>query len=744
MPKIFRILLIAIFIHKSLFAQDWNEIFYLETDAEYFVEERDYEKAIDIYKRILREVPDHSMAKAKIGELYLLTDDLKHHAIEFLEEASKDVALDLDKKSLRETRAPVDALLNLGIAYQIENRLDDAIVQYNKLKGMIPSDHPLAPVVDLHLKTCANAKIAMNNPLRIKKTNLGEPINNTDSNFGAVISGDGNTIIYTSYTRNYIDNYYSVKKDGIWTKPKRISEKLSSKYYLRTVSLSYDGTKLFLATDDIENNNIFVCTEEGSGWSEAEKLPKTINGKKTNETHACISRDGNTLYFTSNREGGLGGLDIYKSIKDTKGNWGEAENLGSAINTPFDEATPFLTLDDKYLVFSSQGHNSIGGFDIFYIDLASKSLAVNMGYPINTTGDNVFFVPDNSLTAGYTSLFDDKSFGKNDIYYLAIIPKIKLAGTIKDQSNSQKITDASFDVSIVESNSNSIVQTINSSNGEFVFELEPGNYNLTINNEKYDSFSNPVNIPDSYSESSFTFEALLNPIQVEEELVAEVMEEPVVEEPEAAIEEKIEPVVEKPTPIAEEEKEVIEQPKEEITEEKPEPVKEDIVEPVKEEVTPKKEIVKYIPKTSTISAGTMKTYSVQLMALKTPVEVDYFKDVDNVVLTQYPDGYYRYTVGNTESYNEAQEIKSKIHEIGYKDAFIRINETSFTYTIQLMALIIPVKPDHFKDLSSVVVTKSGDYFKYTIGSYNSYEEAKQELSSIKSLGYNQAFIKKTN
>ncbi|MFC2096530.1 SPOR domain-containing protein [Bacteroidota bacterium] len=742
MFKILRIFIVLILVNNTLHAQDWNEIFYLESEAEYLVEEREYEKAIDIYRRMLREVPDHSMAKFKIGELYLRTDDQKARAIEFLEEAAKDVALDLNEKSLRETRAPVDALLYLGKAYQIENRIDNAAVEYNKLKGLIQSDHALYPIVMQQLKTCENAKVAMNKPLRVVKNNLGEPLNNTDSNFGAVISGDGNTIIYTSYTRNYLDNYYSVKKDGVWSTPKRISEKLSGKYYLKTVSLSYDGTKLFLVTDDPDNNNIFVCYKEGSSWAEAEKLPKTINGKKSNETHACISKDGNSLYFTSNREGGQGGVDIYKSTKDAKGGWGEAENLGSAVNTKFDEATPFATLDDKYLVFSSQGHSSIGGFDIFYIDLASKSMAINMGYPVNTTGDDLFFVPDNSLSAGYTSLFDLNSIGKNDIYYVSIIPKINLSGIIKNQENTEKIIDLSFDISILESSTNNVIETISSNNGEFNLEIEPGNYTVTINNESYDPFTSAVNVPDNYSENTYSFEALLNPIKVEEELVAEVVEE-VVEEPEPA------PVVEEQEVIEPLKEEVIEEkveePEEEIIEEKPEPVKEVIPEPVKVEKAPEKEVVKYVPKTSTVSAGTIKTYSVQLMALKNPVEVDYFKDVDNVILTQYPDGYYRYTVGNTESYTEAKEIKSKIHEIGYKDAFIRVNEISFKYTIQVMALIIPIKPDYFKDLTSVIVTKgSGDYFRYTIGSYNSYEEAKQELNNIKSLGYNQAFIKKVN
>ncbi|MFC2151508.1 SPOR domain-containing protein [Bacteroidota bacterium] len=721
-----QIFLVSIFLCFTgvLFAQDWNEIYYLEDEAQYFIAEKEYAKAIDIYRKIVKEVPDHSMAKFKIGELYLLTDDQKNRAIEYLLEASENVSLDIDKKSIREKRAPAVTLLYLGKAYLIQNNIEDAITAYNKLKDLIGTEHELYPAALQGLKSCENASIALNKPLRVTKKNLGSPINNDDSNFGAVFSGDGKTIIYTSYTRNYIDNFYSENKNGVWSSPKKISEILSGKFYLKTVCLSYDGSELYLTTDDPENNNIFVCYKEGKEWLEAEKLPKTINGKKSNETHACISKDGNTLYFTSNREGGLGGMDIYKSLKDGKGNWGEAENLGPAINTEFDEKTPFVTLDDKYLFFSSEGHSSIGGFDIFYIDLDNKSTAINLGYPANTFGDDVFFVPDNSLSSGYISLYDNTSQGKNDIYYLSILPKINFTGIVKDKLTDIKISDVVTNVSLTETSSNNIIETFNINNGEFTFEEVPGNYSFVTNVEGYNPDTSEINIPENYAERSNSFEILLNPLVIEqEELIAEVIEQP----EEEVIEEE---------PITKPEEEVITEPEEKVIEEKVEEV------PV---VTPVKEIVKYVPKTSSVSAGTLKTYSVQLMALKNPVEVDYFKNVENVVLTQYPDGFYRYTVGNTSSYSEAQEIKTKIHEIGYKDAFIRINEVNYSYTIQIMALIIPVKPDYFKDLSSVVVTKgTDDYFRYTIGSFDSYEDAKQELTNLKSLGYNQAFIKKVN
>jgi hypothetical protein len=729
MHKNVLLLFFIILLSKGLFAQDWNEIYYLEGEAQFLVEEKQYDKAIDIYRRMIREVPEHSFAKYKIGLLYLLTDDQKNMAIEYLEEASQDIALDFDEKSLREIRTPVDVLLYLGEAYQIANRIDEAIVVYNNFKGLIKPDNKDYSTVLHRLKTCENAKQAMKNPSRVSKTNVGAPINNDDSNFGAVISGDGNTIIYTSYTKNYLDNYYSVKEKGVWTTPKRISEKISSKYYLKTASLSYDGSQLYLVTDDPDKNDVFVCFKEGKEWLGAEKLPKTINGKKSNETHASVSKDGKTLYFTSDREGGLGGVDIYKSTLDAKGSWGEAENLGTAINTEFDEATPFVTMDDKYLFFSSVGHNSIGGFDIFYIDLVNKSTAVNLGYPANTPGDELFFVPDNSISSGYISEYDSTSLGKNDIYYISILPKIYFAGNIKNSFNGEEITDSDFDVSLIESKTKNVIKSLNSNNGQFQFEINPGIYSVVINNENYNSFTSQIDIPQDYSNDTYTFEALVEPLETEkEELVAEVVEEPIVEP------EIVEQAVSQPEKI-------------EVAEESP---KEEIPEPIVEKKIPEKEIEKYVPKTNT-SPG-LKTYSVQLMALKNPVEVDYFKNVDHVILAKYPDDYYRYTVGNTSSYSEAQKLLLKIHEIGYKDAFIRVNESDFIasksnskYTIQIMALIIPVTPEYFKELSSVEVIKgSDDYFRYTIGSYNSYEEAKQELSNIKSLGYNQAFIKKNN
>jgi hypothetical protein len=721
-------LFFIILLNSGLLAQDWNEIYNLEGDAQYALEEKDYQNAIDVYRRMLKEVPEHSFAKYKIGLLYLLTDDQKDLAISYLEEASQNIALDFNEKSLREIRTPVDVLLYLGKAYQMFGRIDEAILVYNNLKDLINPEHELYPITMQRLATCENAKAAIKNPKRVKFENLGQPLNTDKSNFNAVVSGDGNTMIYTSYTRNYIDIFASAKENGVWGQPKKITDKVSGKYYLKTTSLSYDGTELYLVTDDVEDNDIYVSVKEGRNWVDTYKLDKNISGKKSNETSACISKDGNTLYFTSDREGGLGGLDIYKTIKDAKGKWGEPINLGSTINTPFDEETPFVTQDGEYLFFSSEGHNSIGGFDVFYASLSGVSAPKNLGYPANTMGDDLFFIPDNSLNKGFISRYDSTSVGENDVYYMSILPSINLAGLIKNAENKENISGVDVSISIVDVESGKIVETINSVNGLFNSEIIPGSYMLAASSIGYEPYSHGIDIPESYSEEGYSFEILLNPIKQEEPealadavpdtVVEEIIEEPIVAEvvPEPIVEVPEEPIVEK---VEVKEKAVV------------------------AEVIPEKEVVKYVPKSS-VENG-VKTYSVQLMALRVPVEVNYFKDIDGVELKKYEDGFYRYTVGSFTSYSKAQNLKKEIHTLGYTDAYVRINNSVPKFTIQIMALIIPVKPDYFNNLSAVAVTKGADdYFRYTVGNFGSYSEAKQELSKISELGYPGAYIKRTN
>ncbi len=735
--------LIALFLLLSCSlsqAQNWNEIFYMETDAEYALEEKNYEKALDIYQRILKKVPESALIKFKIGFTYLRTDDQQHLALSYLEEAIKDVAKDFDSKSISETRAPVEAHLYLGFAYQVMGKLQEAITSYKNYRDIVDPTSPYYLLVNQYIASCSNAETQLKSPRSIKTTNFGESINNKFSNFNAVISGDGNTLAYTSYTANYIDLFIAKKSGNQWGKPQNVTDQVSKKFYLKTTGISFDGNVLYLATDDPLNNDLFESAFDGSNWSNAKKLDKIFN-TKSNETHASVSKDDNTIYFTSDRSGGLGGLDIYKSTKDDKGKWGPAINLGSKINTSLNEETPFVTSDGEYLFFSSQGHNSMGGYDIFYVNLTGDQEITNIGYPLNTAGNDLFYVPGDNLQTGYFARYDKASLGKKDIYQIDIAQGIMLKGKIIGPSEIAQ-TETQYSIVLINKETNETINTLVSSEPEFAYNISPGNYLVTIINEKCNPYSQDIFITEDYSKNDYLVEAVLTLIEEpKSEPVAEIISEviPEVKEELAVVTPIIEEVKE-PEPV--EVPQVVEQPVIEepaeivVLEEEPEPQPEIIETPA--------EIAKPKPTITFENAETnKKSYSVQLMALKKAVDIDYFSNLENVVITLSTDGFYRYTVGYTNSYSEASILKEKINQSGYPSAFIKANTFVPNYTIQLMALKAPVDLSYFKELPIVSVTKGrDDFYRYTYGAYESVQSAKEDLQKIKNLGYNQVFIRK--
>ena len=740
MKRYLLIFLQVILLNSYLYSQNWGDIFYMETDAEYLLEEKKYDKAIEIYERILKKVPNSAFVKFKIGITYLKTDDQQSKAIPYLEDAVKDVAKDFDSESISETRAPIEAHLYLGVAYQYNNRIADALTSFTNYKGLIDSNNQNFLLVNQYISSCANAEEQINNPQKIKTTNLGDLINDQNSNFNAVISGDGNTMAYTSYTTNYIDLYISTKSGAQWGKPKNVTEKVSKKYYLKTTGISYDGTTLFLATDDLIENDIFMSKLEGNEWTNAKKLDKPVNSK-SNETHASISKDGKTVYFTSDREGGYGGLDIYKVALDEKGKWGAVENLGNKINTSFNEETPFVTMDNEYLFFSSQGHSSIGGYDIFYVNLNGSQEVINIGYPINTTANDLFYVPAENLQSGYFSIFDKNSKGKKDIYMVSVTPEIKLKGKIIYDPSLTSV-NTPFTVSIMNTENFEVIRIDSTIFDNFKVDLAPGNYKISIANQGFNPFEEEINIDQNYTKNELLFEANLNPI-IEESpiLVAEQIIPPTIIDP-VVVNVLPEPTVVVPVEekIAVEEEPIVEQVKEEIIEE----IKEEVIVPVEEKIVQPIEAPK--PKSKELTDYTnseRKSYSVQIMALKKPVDIDFFKNLNNVVITLSPDGYYRYTVGYTSSYAEAIELQERIEQIGYKNTFIKTNPFILNYTIQIMALKAPIDLNFFKNLPVVSVTKGTDeFYRYTYGAYESIPMAKESVQELMSLGYKQVFIKK--
>ena len=226
--------------------------------------------------------------------------------------------------------------------------------------------------------------------------------------------------------------FYSVNIDNEWIEPVNINPQIISDGDLYPASISYNGNELYLVKRTNDITDIYVSYLVDCIWTKAEKLNNNINSS-FNETHACISEDGRLLYFTSDRPKGIGGLDIYTSEKDKDNQWSKPKNLGETINTEFDEDTPFITNKGKRLFFSSKGHYNMGGFDIFYseMDYNNWLTPVNIGYPINNTGDNLFFMPVEGGEIAYISKFNDKKTENKEIFKLEIytnLPVLEISG----------------------------------------------------------------------------------------------------------------------------------------------------------------------------------------------------------------------------------------------------------------------------------------------------------------------------
>jgi outer membrane protein OmpA-like peptidoglycan-associated protein len=214
------------------------------------------------------------------------------------------------------------------------------------------------------------------------------------------------------------------KPDGSWTQARSIGPTINTFDNEATIGLSADAQQLFIYKDDNGDGNIYVSELNGDMWSGPEKLGEDNGSVKTDintsawEPSACITADGNTIYFVSDRVGGFGGTDIYRVVRLPNGSWSMAQNLGPTINTMYDEDAPFIHPDGKTLFFSSKGQKTMGGYDIFYSQRFDSGWSAprNVGYPINTADDDIFYALSADGKRAYYSSVRPGGLGDKDLY----------------------------------------------------------------------------------------------------------------------------------------------------------------------------------------------------------------------------------------------------------------------------------------------------------------------------------------
>jgi len=397
---------------------------YNRVDAEAFYYGGNYYDALPLYELLLADDPDKEEYKFKIGICHLQLNNYPELAVEYLAGVY--------------TNKPETSNVEyyLGKAYALNYNFDLAIETFQKAESNKNTSEELKENIPHLVAQCTNGKELVKNPLAFEIINIGKPINSSDSEYGSSINEDETTIIFTysgnksiggrqdgSYNSKingnfYEDIYVSQGAPSAWSAPKSIGDSINSNMNDASISLSADGQKLIIYKDSPESSGEIYETNNINGeWTSP--VPLSINSDYW-EGHAAISPDGKFMIFSSERPGGIGLRDLYSSVLLEDGTWGDIKNLGPNINTKYDDDAPFIHLDGETFNFSSKGHNSMGGYDIFESKIVTDSTYSNprnVGYPINTTSNDMFFSVTSKGNAYYSSSRKG-GFGQQDIYMI--------------------------------------------------------------------------------------------------------------------------------------------------------------------------------------------------------------------------------------------------------------------------------------------------------------------------------------
>ena len=396
----------------------------LNDEAEFLFNEGNYLRALNVYQKLYELFPGGTYYRYRLGICYLHKSEQKRKSLEHLEAVQK--AGEQDE----------NLLFYLGRAYHLNSKFDEAIEAFNKFIEQEPDAKNIKDARQ-HIAYCNNAKSFTQKPLPVILQNVETPVNTPNSEYVPVISSDGTVLIYTYRGERsigglqnnkfepdtiggeyYEDIFISYKKGDSWTYPEPI-ENINTIGHDAAIALSPDGHKLFIFKSSIKDGgDIYMSTLTGKSWSVPVRLEGEVNSKHW-EGSASLTANGRVLYFSSDRPGGLGGKDIYKAELSDQGTWVNVKNLGPGINTPQDDDAPFIHPDGKLLHFSSKGHNSMGGYDIFvtrFDENGKSATPENLAYPINTPEDDIFYVLNAEGTKGYYSSNRVTGYGQQDIY----------------------------------------------------------------------------------------------------------------------------------------------------------------------------------------------------------------------------------------------------------------------------------------------------------------------------------------
>lgn len=484
-----------------------------------------YPVAIPHYLKAQNFNPNNALLNLRIGIAYLQTHE-KGKAYEYITKAY-NLNPAVDKKIRFYT----------GWVYHLRSEWDKAITEYQGYQAtMGGKEKDDAVLVAKRIEECKTGIELSKNPVRVFIDNVGPEINSSYSDYSPVITADESIMMFTSRRPGgvnallseednlpYEDIWMSTKNGKKWTNARNIGTPVNLPLHNAAICLSPDGQKLVTYDGATKGGDLFISELMGAMWTKPEHLGKAIN-TDGHEASASFSYDSKTLFFVStDRKDGLGGHDIYYSPINEKGKFEKAVNLGPPINTVYDEDGVYMMPDGKTMYYSSKGAGSIGGYDIFKTTFENGKWTqpVNMGVPINTPDDDVFFVlAANGRHAFYASA-SMKGYGGQDIYRLTILgpekqpllntedqllamaanpisnlkteaaveskgPKMALLKGVITDAKTNEVLEASID--LIDNDKNALLATFksNSTTGKYLVTLPAGrNYGIAVRKDGY-------------------------------------------------------------------------------------------------------------------------------------------------------------------------------------------------------------------------------------------------------------------
>ncbi|GAB2872371.1 OmpA family protein [Hymenobacter ruber] len=417
-----------------------------------FFEQENYRAALPYYEKVLAKDPNNAKALFNAGISYMSFD--KEKASDYIYKAQK-----------LKPKVSKDVEYWLGRVDHLNYNFDEAVAHFQAYNATLKKNDQRKEELAQLIQHSKNAKVQFNSPKDIFVKNLGPTINTQFSEHSPVISSDDKILIFTSRGEavtgatgsvsdkknksvaadgEYYEDIFEATRvdDENWQKPRSLSGVLNGKGHDASIQLFDNDTKMLMYRND-NNGDIFVTDKSGGDWTAPKALDGNINSKAF-ESDAFITPDGLTIYFSTGKYSEDGTLDLYTATRTSTGSdWGTARSLGANINTKYDDDSPYLSKDGKTLYFSSRGHNTMGGYDIFkseYDEAGRKwGPAQNMGYPVNTPDDDSYYrlSPDGSYA--YLSSYRIGGYGEKDIYTINYIKNANIVGKVFSSKDSTTV-----------------------------------------------------------------------------------------------------------------------------------------------------------------------------------------------------------------------------------------------------------------------------------------------------------------